>query len=127
MGNRNPAVSIGLPVYNGERYLALAIRSVLEQTFEDFELIISDNASTDGTQEMAREFARADRRVRYQRMSRNLGPARNFNRLTLLARGRYFQWISHDDLWAPSLLAELVSPLDIDESVILSHSRVHTH
>src|SRR5438128_542667 len=75
-----PRVSIGLPVYNGERYLRLALDSLLSQTFTDFELIISDNASTDGTTEICRAYAARDARIRYSRLEHNIGGSPNFNR-----------------------------------------------
>lgn len=82
-----PRVSIGLPVYNGEVFLAETLNSILSQTFQDFELIICDNASTDQTQEICRKFARQDERIRYYRNEANLGAAKNFNRVFSLARG----------------------------------------
>lgn len=99
-----PLVSLGLPVFNGECYLAAAIESVLAQTFADFELIITDNASTDQTPAIARRFAERDTRVRYHRHERNLGAAANFNSAFALARGAYFKWCAHDDLIAPAFL-----------------------
>ncbi len=85
-----PRVSIGLPVFNGERYLARAIDSVLGQDFRDFELIICDNASTDRTAEICAAYARRDARVRYVRNPRNLGAGPNYDRCFHLARGTYF-------------------------------------
>src|SRR5688572_10868700 len=101
MPEKNPRVSIGLPVYNGENYLAEAIDSILAQTFEDFELIISDNASTDRTQEICEAYAAKDGRIRYYRSEVNKGSAWNFNRVFELARGEYFKWAAHDDYIAP--------------------------
>jgi glycosyltransferase involved in cell wall biosynthesis len=100
-----------MPVYNGERYLEEAIGSVMAQTFTDFELILSDNASTDGTQEICREWAERDPRVRYVRNSTNTGAARNYNRLVELAQGEFFKWFAHDDLIAPTYLAKSVAAL----------------
>ena len=90
-----------MPVYNGEEYIALAIRAVLDQTFSDFELIISDNASEDRTEDICREFASLDSRIRYYRNSENIGTAGNNNRLLELARGEFFRWSNADDLFAP--------------------------
>ena len=81
--------SIGLPVFNGENFLAPAIESILGQTYDDFELIISDNASTDATSQICRDFARRDSRVRYIRNARNLGADPNYNAVFRAARGRY--------------------------------------
>jgi hypothetical protein len=91
-------VSIGLPVRNGERYVAGAIESALRQTFVDFELIVSDNASTDATESICRSFARQDSRVRYERSAEDRGAAGNHNRCFELSGGRYFMWLSYDDL-----------------------------
>jgi len=95
-----PRLCIGLPVYNGEEYLAQAVESVLGQTFDDFRLIISDNASTDGTEEICRSYAQRDSRVEYHRVGENRGAAWNFNRVVGLADSEYFQWATHDDVWA---------------------------
>jgi glycosyltransferase involved in cell wall biosynthesis len=124
MPEKNPRVSIGLPVYNGENYLAEAIDSILAQTFEDFELIISDNASTDRTQEICEAYAAKDGRIRYYRSEVNKGSAWNFNRVFELARGEYFKWAAHDDYIAPEYLARAVEVLDQDPSVVLSYPRV---
>jgi glycosyltransferase involved in cell wall biosynthesis len=99
-----PLVSIGMPVRNGERFVREAIESVLAQDFSDFELIISDNASTDATPEIAAAYARADPRVAYHRLETNLGAAANYNRVFHMARGRYFKWAPHDDTIAPGFL-----------------------
>jgi glycosyltransferase involved in cell wall biosynthesis len=119
-----PRVSIGLPVYNGERFLAGAIASILAQTYTDFELIICDNASTDRTGEICRGFASKDPRVRYDRQSRNLGATANFNRCFELASGAYFKWAADDDLLEPRFLEACVQALDNDPGAVLSQSLV---
>src|SRR5215213_6401610 len=91
-------VSIGLPVYNGDRFLARSLDSLLAQTMPDFELIISDNASSDGTAEICRAYARRDRRIRCVRNEHNLGVYRNFNRVFQLSSGKYFKWAAADDV-----------------------------
>jgi glycosyltransferase involved in cell wall biosynthesis len=100
-----PACSIGLPVYNGANYLEQAIRSVLAQKFQDFELIISDNASTDGTEAICRRYAEQDPRILYVRQPRNIGAAKNYNYVFHLARGTYFNWLAHDDILGPDFLS----------------------
>jgi glycosyltransferase involved in cell wall biosynthesis len=100
-----PRVSIGLPVYNGENYLVAAAQSILQQDFADFELIISDNGSTDGTEAICRRLAEGDARVRYFRSDTNRGAAWNYNRVFELARGEYFKWQAHDDVCLPSFLS----------------------
>ncbi|HEY6793306.1 MAG TPA: glycosyltransferase family A protein [Kineosporiaceae bacterium] len=117
-----PRLSVGLPVYNGERYVGQAIEALLGQTYQDFELIISDNASTDRTEEMCREYAAEDRRIRYVRQTRNLGAAPNHNLLIDLSRGELFKWASADDLYARDLLKLCVDALDADPGLVLTHS-----
>jgi len=92
-----PKVSIGMPVYNGEDTLQCALDSLLGQSFADFELIISDNASTDGTESICREYAERDRRIRYVRQPKNVGIAANFWFVLGEARGDYFMWAASDD------------------------------
>lgn len=118
-----PRLSVALPVYNGERFLAEAIESLLCQTFTDFELIITDNASADATEEISRSFAARDSRIRYERAPRNLGAAWNFNRGFHLARGQYFKWAAHDDLHHPRFLERCVAVLDADPDVVLCFTR----
>jgi glycosyltransferase involved in cell wall biosynthesis len=103
-----PKVSIGLPVYNGEKYLHSALASILQQDYGDFELIISDNASTDTTQEICQEYAAKDSRIRYYRNETNTGASKNYNRVFNLSRGQYFKWASHDDEVYPTLLRRCV-------------------
>ena len=109
-----PRVSIGLPVYNAGDYLAACTASVLAQTFEDFEFIICDNASTDGTSERCEALAAADPRVRYYRHDTNIGAAANHNRVVELATGEYFKWCGHDDLIEPTFIERCVDVLDAD-------------
>jgi glycosyltransferase involved in cell wall biosynthesis len=117
-------VSIGLPVFNGEEFLSYAIGSILAQTYTDFELIISDNASTDGTEAICREYAASDRRIRYYRNDRNLGAAVNFNRTFELASGEYFKWAAHDDMLAPEYLEQCVAALDAHPDAVLCQTLV---
>lgn len=124
MSNNGPRVSIGLPVSNGELYLRKALDSILAQTFEDFELIISDNNSVDATQEICSEYAARDRRIRSYRQEKNMGAAWNFNHLFQLSRGKYFKWAAHDDICAPTLLSRCVEVLDRDSSVALCYSKM---
>ena len=119
---KQPRVSIGIPVYNGENYLAEALDSLLRQSFGDFELLISDNASTDRTQEICRAYAARDARVRYVRQDRNIGAGPNHNRVLELSQAPYFKWAAHDDLYAPAYLAECVAALDRDPAVVLAHA-----
>lgn len=119
-----PAVSVGLPVFNGENYVAEAIDSVLAQTFSDLELIIHDNASTDRTEEICRAYAAQDRRVLYFRNPRNLGAAPNYNLAQGQARGRYFKWLAHDDRMRPGYLAATIRALDENPDAVICNTVV---
>ena len=116
-----PKLSIGLPVYNGERHLKRAIDSHLAQTFTDFELIICDNASTDRTEEICRYYASIDKRVRYYRHATNTGAVWNFNHCFDIARGEYFKWSSHDDFLEPTFAEKCIAVLDAKPDVVLCH------
>lgn len=104
-----PPVSIGLPIYNAEPFLEEALRSLLGQSFRDFELIISDNASTDGTAAICERHAQSDPRIRYVRQSENLGAIGNFRYVLEQARGRWFMWAAGDDFWGAQWLERLYS------------------
>lgn len=117
-----PRVSIGLPVYNGEKYVGEAIESVLAQTFKDFELVISDNASTDRTEEICREYAAKDSRIRYYRNEKNLGAAKNFNKVFKLSSGEYFKWFASDCTIEPEFLMRCVEFLDKELTVVLAYT-----
>jgi glycosyltransferase involved in cell wall biosynthesis len=119
-----PRVSIGLPVYNGENYVERAIESVFAQTFGDFELLISDNGSTDRTAEICASAAARDVRVRHIRYEENRGATWNFNSVVAEATGEYFCWLAHDDMWAPEYLRRCVDGLEADPEVILCFSDV---
>jgi glycosyltransferase involved in cell wall biosynthesis len=112
-------VSIGLPVRNGERYLGEAVGSVLDQDYVRLELVISDNASDDGTEEICRQFARSDARIRYHRQSQDIGLVANFNTVLHLARGTYFKWLGDDDRLTPNYVTRCVEVLDDDGALIL--------
>jgi glycosyltransferase involved in cell wall biosynthesis len=117
-----PRVSIGLAVYNGEKFLEKAIDSILAQTFTDFELILSDNASTDRTEEICRQYTAKDKRVRYYRNPENIGGANNENQTFRMSRGEFFRWAAHDDVCAPTLIEKCISVLDKDLSVVLCYT-----
>jgi len=117
-----PRLSIGLPVYNGENYLAQSIEALLGQSYEDFELLISDNASTDDTPDICREYGRQDSRIRYIRQQRNIGLNPNHNFVIERARGELFKMASHDDLYARDLLKRCVDALDERPQVVLAHT-----
>jgi hypothetical protein len=105
-------VSIGLPVYNGDRYLRSALDSLVAQDYADFEIIISDNGSADETEAICREYAARNARIRYYRAERNMGPVWNAVRVYELARGEYFMLAAHDDLRHPQYLTRCVTELE---------------
>lgn len=119
MVQSNPVVSIGLPVRNGEDRLTEVVESVLAQDYEDLELVISDNASTDGTEQLCRRLARADRRIVYHRQLANIGLFGNFNATVRLARGTYFRWIGDDDSLQPSYLSRCLEAYHEDPARVL--------
>lgn len=118
----SPRLTIGLPVYNGEKYLSQSLDALLGQTYEDFELVISDNASTDGTADICRRYARQDSRIRYHRQPVNIGLSPNHNFVVDEARGELFKWASDDDLYARDLLRLCIQILDEKPAVVLAHS-----
>ncbi|MGB5632142.1 MAG: glycosyltransferase family 2 protein [Waterburya sp.] len=121
--NKSPKVSIGIPVYNGEKYLELAIDSLINQSFQDFEIIISDNASTDKTEEICRLYQSRDRRVLYHRNPVNIGAAGNYKKVFQLAKGELFKWMAHDDRCSPNYLEECVKVLEDDPGIVMSFPR----
>jgi glycosyltransferase involved in cell wall biosynthesis len=115
-------VSVGLPVFQGANYLREALDSLLAQDYDDFEIVLCDNASSDATPAICREYAERDARIRYHQNEVNLGAAANYNRVFELARGEYFKWAAHDDKLAPSHLRRCVEVLDAaPERVVLCY------
>ena len=119
--NAGPRVSVGLPVYNGERYLPTALESLLLQSYGDFELLIADNGSTDGTEAIVRSYAARDARIHYIRHPRNLGAIANFDFVRFHTNGEYFRWAAADDVSAPKFLERCVEVLDRREDVVLAY------
>jgi len=120
-----PAISIGMPVYDGERYLEEALDSLLGQSCGDFNLVISDNASTDNTEAICREYAGRDRRIRYVRLERNIGGPRNWNHVVTLATAPYFKWASANDVCHRDLLRCCKEVLDAEPNVVLAYPRTN--
>lgn len=120
-----PKISVGMPVYNGEVYLESAIDSILGQSEGDFELLISDNASTDKTQEICSDYKSQDSRIRYFRNAENLGAAENYNQVFRRARAPYFRWFNGDDLSEPELHSKCLHALDTNPDAVLSYGRTH--
>jgi glycosyltransferase involved in cell wall biosynthesis len=120
--NRRPRVTIGVPVYNAASMLRTALDSLLAQSYSAFELIISDNASTDDTEQLCREYAQRDPRIRYIRHSINRGGPWNFNHVFEVSNTEYFKWAAHDDVCHPTYLARCIEVLDRDSEVAWCHT-----
>jgi glycosyltransferase involved in cell wall biosynthesis len=119
-----PLVSIGLFLYNRDRFLEAVLDSFLNQTFRDFELIISDDGSTDRGEEICRRYAAQDSRIRYYRNQRKMGAAWNVRRVYELATGKYFMQAAHDGMVQPDFLSLCLDALEADDSLVLAHSLI---
>jgi glycosyltransferase involved in cell wall biosynthesis len=119
----DPKITVGIPVNNGESHITTAIESILAQTTDDWELVVCDNASTDGTQDIVEGFAARDARVRYLRNPTNLGAAANYNRCLEEARGRYFKWMAHDDWLSANYLEACAAVLDTEPDAVLAFGK----
>jgi len=117
------AVTIGLPVFNGQRYLRACLDSIQAQSFTDFELIVSDNASSDETPDIVVEYAQRDPRIRFERSLKNQGAAWNHRRVLGLARSRYFKWCGADDICHPQFLERCVDALDQTPEAVLAYPK----
>jgi glycosyltransferase involved in cell wall biosynthesis len=121
LDQRAPLVTIGMPTYNGARYLAQSLDSLLSQDYPNWDLVISDNCSTDGTEDIARAYAQRSDRIRYIRQGANLGYSANFNHALGLAGGTYFMWAADHDLWEPGLVSRCVAALEADPAAVLAY------
>lgn len=119
-----PRISIGLPVYNGERFIRKKLESLLTQTFKDFEVIISDNASTDSTPIICERFSKNDNRIRYIRQSTNMGSWHNFNFVLQEAKYEYFVWTAVDDIMLPEFLEKNIKVLLLNKEIVCSISKI---
>jgi glycosyltransferase involved in cell wall biosynthesis len=117
----NPLVSIGLSLYNGDRFLEGVLDSFLNQTFRNFEFIISDDCSTDRSELICRRYAAQDARIRYYRNKRNMGAGWNANQVYELATGKYFKQATQDAMIQPDFLRLCVDALEEDHSLVLAH------
>ena len=116
-----PRLTVGLPVYNGDACVAEAIESVIAQTFTDWQMNICDNASTDRTGEICRDFAARDTRIRYVRNQENIGLTRNFNKAFQLSNSELFKWVAHDDICLPTFFERCIEALDANPTAALAY------
>ena len=120
----DPELSIGFPVFNGEIFLKKRLESILSQSFVNYELIISDNASTDDTDKICKEFLKKDSRIKYYRQEKNMGSIQNFKFVLDQAVGKYFVWAATDDLWENNFLEKTINVLQKNNSVVGCTSKV---
>jgi glycosyltransferase involved in cell wall biosynthesis len=123
--SESPRVTIGLPVYNSERYVEQSLSSLLAQTYTDFVLIISDNSSTDRTEEICRDFAAGDKRIQYTRNDKNIGNPGNFNRIFRLSTTPFLKWSTSDDLWEPTFLEKAMAIMESHPDVALCYPKTN--
>ena len=121
----SPLVTIGLPVYDSKRYVEQSLDSLLAQTYSDFVLVISDNASKDGTADICQRYAAADSRIRYYRNDVNIGNPRNFNRVAELTTTKYLKWSTADDYWEPTFLERAMEIMEGDPSIALCYPQAY--
>jgi len=119
-----PILTIGLPVFNGARFFAKTLESLLDQRYRAFSILVSDNCSTDETPAICRHYASIDRRIRYVRQDRNIGAVANYNFTFRASEGRYFKWAAADDVCHPDYLLACIDALESDPELVLCHSRV---
>src|SRR4051812_42295337 len=124
MSTAVPKVTIGVPVRNGEPYLAAALDGLLAQTHRDCEIVILDNASSDRTAAISADYLTRDPRLRYIRHEQVVGPVGNFVRALAAARGRYFTWAAVDDQRSPTAVEALVAALDASPDAVMAHGPV---
>src|SRR5271163_71461 len=118
-----PRVTLAMPVYNGENFIQKAIESILAQAFSEFELVVSDNASSDLTREIVRSYQQRDSRIRLVENAQNIGAAANYNVGFMHARGEFLKWCAHDDEIDPGHVAALVAKLDGDAGLALAYGK----
>ena len=125
--DKNPLVSIGMPVYNGEIFLQKALDSLLNQSYSNFELIISDNASEDSTSEICLKYAQKDKRIFYVRQAKNIGAFDNFKFVLNKAKGKFFFWAAVDDYWKPDFIKKNLDVLITNQNIVCSISKIDTY
>jgi len=116
--NNNPLVTVGIPVFNGEKFIKRRLDSILNQTYDNFEIIISDNASTDDTSKICQNIINDEENIHYHLQKKNIGYVSNFNYLIKNASGKYFVIAGVDDLWDPTFLEKNVKILEVNENIV---------
>ena len=120
-------ISIGLPVYNGERFLRSKLDSIIQQTHINFELIISDNASNDETENICKEYVNKDNRIIYYRQEKNFGVTWNFEFVLEKSNGEYFMWTGVDDILLPKFIEKNIKNLKNDKKCVASISKINSY
>ena len=118
-----PELTIGIPIYNGEKFLYSKINAILKLGYEDFEIILSDNASTDKTKEICESFLKQDKRIQYIHHNKNIGPVKNFEFILKNAKGKYFMWTAVDDIILPGFIEKNLEQLQ-NKKIVCSVSQV---
>jgi glycosyltransferase involved in cell wall biosynthesis len=113
---------VGMPVFNDVDYVEKSIQSVLKQSFKNFEFVISDDQSTDGSADICRKYERSDSRIKYIRQPKNLGISKNMKYLLDQSNSAFFIWAADDDLWTPKFLEVLVKTLEDNPEYICAFS-----
>ncbi|MDC0038084.1 glycosyltransferase family 2 protein [Gammaproteobacteria bacterium] len=117
-----PTISIGIPVYNGEKTLGASIDALLQQTYSDFDIIISDNNSTDATATICAEYAEKDTRIRYVKQKDNMEIGHNSQSTLRDVTADYFFWNAHDDVRSKDFLQKNNDFLDANNTFVGSAS-----
>lgn len=117
-------VFIGMPVYNGERFIYKALDSLRKQTYPNWSLLISDNASEDKTAEICKKYCEMDNRIKYKRQNKNIGAPANFKYVLDKAESEYFMWAAADDLWHPDFLLSCVNLLEKNKDIGMAFSNI---
>ncbi len=125
--NNSSLITMGIPVFNGEKFIEKRLDSLLKQSYENFEIIISDNASTDKTESICKKFVKTDNRIIYLRQEKNIGGILNFKFLLNKAKGKYFIWTAVDDILLPTFLENNVKILESQKNIICSTSKIESY
>lgn len=125
MDSSFPLLSVGIPVYNGEKYIGECLDSLLNQTFTDFDITICDNCSTDNTELICLDYQKKDNRIKYHRNESNIGITENYNRVFKLSKGKYFKWSSANDICLPTLFEKCIDILNSQPDVALCYTNTN--